>query len=291
MRAQARENLGRTTLPWRGRIAAGGLATGLAVGAMVMLVAPTVLGSVVPFTVLKPPFTTATVKLANPKVLAGCAVGKIVTSTFFNKTTGIGGFSSRGNSTWCAANTNNSVSQTGQITIDIPISVTKTGIHNVTVIWDTIATGSVNITPGRCVGSATIASSSCTRFSDAFVFGTNYIADQTTHTRTTSSSPVWPGNHTSVWANTTCSFTTCTTSSSAAKTSALHTGNAFWSWDWFSISMNASHTYSLHMVLFGGVIVMLTTTGGGTLTGAKGNAQFNSGTLGNEEKLLSITVS
>ena len=32
------------------------------------------------------------------------------------------------------------------------------------------------------------------------------------------------------------------------------------------------------------------TTGGGKLTSAKANAQFNSGTLGNDEKLVSITV-
>lgn len=243
-----------------------------------------------PLVTIKAPFTTASVALTNPKTLSGCGMAKLVTKSFFNKTTGVGGFSSRANTTWCSTSANNSALQEGKITINIPISVTTTGIHNVTVIWDTIATGSVNLTPGRCVGSSTIASSSCIRLSEAFVLGTNYILDNTTHTRTMSTAPLWPGNFTAVWSNTTCSFTTCTTSASAAKTSALHTGSAFWAWSWNSISLNKSHVYTLHMVLFGGTIVTLMTTGGATLFAAKANAQFNSGTLGNDEKLVSIAV-
>jgi hypothetical protein len=258
---------------------------------LILLLAPAVLAGATPLTTSKPPFTNASVTLANPKTIAGCQSAKIVTKAFFNKTTGIGGFSSRDNASWCPANANNSVLQEGKLTISIPITVTKTGIHNITVVWDTIATGSVNLTPGRCAGTSTAASSSCVRFAQAFVFGTNFLLDNTTKTHTLSSSPIWPGNSTSVWSNSTCAFKVCTTSASGALTSALHTGNAFWSWTWNSVSLNASHTYSLHLVLFGGTEVTLMTTGGATLTTAKGNAQFNSGTLGNEEKLLSITVS
>jgi hypothetical protein len=267
-----------------------GAAYALGAGVLILLLAPTVLAGATPLTTSKPPFTNATFTLANPKTSAGCQSAKLVTKAFFNKTTGIGGFSSRDNATWCAANTNNSVLQEGKITITIPITVTKTGIHNITVVWDTIATGSVNLTAGRCAGTATSASSSCVRFVQAFVFGTNFLLDNNTKTHTLSSSPLWPGNSTSLWSNTSCAFKTCTTSTNGGVTSALHTGNAFWSWDWNSIFLNASHTYTLHLILFGGTQVTLMTTGGATLASAKGNAQFNSGTLGNEEKLLSITV-
>ncbi len=285
VRGAPRANDGRG----RGR-AARGLGLGLAAGVFLMLLAPATLGALVPATTIKAPFTTATVTLANPKTMSGCGSAKLVTKAFFNKTTGIGGFSSRDNSTWCTSSTNNSALQEGKITLSIPIPVTTTGIHNITVIWETIATGGVNVTPGRCVGSATIASGTCVRFAQAFVLGTNFIQDGTTHVKTVSTSPLWPGNFTAVWSNTTCSFTSCSTSASSARTSALHTGNAFWSWTWKSISLNASHSYTLHMTLFGGTIVTLMETGGATLTSAKANAQFNSGTLGNDEKLVSITV-
>jgi hypothetical protein len=244
----------------------------------------------VPLTTIKAPYTTASVTLTNSKILSGCGKSQLVTKAFFNKTTGVGGFSARDNTTWCTTSTNNSALQEGKITVNIPIAVGTTGIHNITVIWETISTGSVNVTPGRCTGSPTIASGSCVRFAQAFVFGTNYLLDNTTRTRTSSTAPLWPGNFTAVWSNTTCSFAACTTSASAAKTSALHTGAAFWAWSWNSISLNASHIYTLHMFLFGGTIVTLTTSGGATLAFAKANAQFNSGTLGNEQKLVSVMV-
>ncbi|MCI4337452.1 MAG: hypothetical protein L3K17_09775 [Thermoplasmata archaeon] len=274
----------------RRRLAVGGAVHALAFIAVVVLWAPSAMGSIVPLTTIKAPYTTAVVSLANPKAVSGCGTAKLVTKAFFNTTSGIGGFSSRANSTWCTKSTNNSALEEGKITINIPISVKTTGLHNITVVWETHAVGSVNVTAGRCAGSATNASSTCTRLAEAFVFGTNYLLDNTTKTRTISTAPLWPGNFTAVWSNTTCSLTTCTTSASAAKTSALHTGKAFWSWDWSSVSMNASHSYMLHFVLYGGVWATLLTTGGATLTGAKVNGQFNSGTLGNEQDLLSISV-
>ena len=238
-------------------------------------------------TTLRAPFTSATVTLTNPASHTGAGKTVLVTGAFFNKTTGIGGFSDNASSTWRNTTSNNSALATGRIVVSIPIHAPSTGSHSISIVWTTIALGSVNLTVGTCRGSSTIATSSCTRFVQAFVFGFAVLQDKTNGSSVRVQN--WPGNSTSVWSNTTCSFLHCTTKASVAHTGALHTGKAFWAWDFTSVPMNATHTYVLQMTLFGGAQVTLSVSGA-TLKGASGNAQFNSGTRGNEEILDSVGV-
>jgi hypothetical protein len=261
---------------------------GLMVGLVILLVAPGTLAAT-PNTVLKPPFKTAVVTLTNPQSASGCGAVSLVTGAFFNKTTGVGGFSDNASATGCTTSRNNSALSTGHIQITIPIHVKTTGAQSITVIWTTQAIGSVNLSAGLCRGSKTVASSSCTRSATAFVNGFGFLIDKTTGTQTANTG-TWPGNATSVSNVTTCAFTVCTSSATPVTSSALHTGRAGWSWSWTGITLNSTNSYSLELVLFGGAVVTLEVTAGATLKGASANAQFNSSSIHQQENLDSITV-
>ena len=260
----------------------------LAALALVLLLVPSSVGGAgLSSTVLKAPFTSATVTLTNPITHAGMGKTTLVVKSFFNKTTGVGGFSDNASSTWKSTNANNSAQATGRIQIVLPITIPTTARHTITVVWITMATGSVNLTPGTCRGNASLASTSCTRFAQTFVHGFANLIDGTNGS--TIRVQTWPGNFTSVWSNTTCAFLVCTSSSSTAHSGSLHTGKAFWSWTWSSVALNASHTYTIQMFLFGGAQVTLKVSGA-TLRTASGNAQLNSATRGNDEVLSSVTI-
>jgi hypothetical protein len=258
-----------------------------AVVAVLLLLAPAVAGVSAASTVLKAPFTSATVTLSNPATRAGTGVTLLVTKSFFNKTTGVGGFSDNGSATWKSTSSNNSALAAGRIEVSLPVTISTTGRHTITVVWVTIATGSVNLTAGTCHGNASLASSSCTRFAQAFVHGFGNLVDRTNGSILRVQT--WPGNFTSVWSNTTCARLTCTTSASTGHAGVLHTGTAFWSWTWSSVALNASHKYVLQMFLFDGAQVTLETSGA-TLRNASGNAQLNSATNGNDETLKTVTI-
>lgn len=261
----------------------------LALVAAVVLLIP-VSASATPFasTVIKAPFTTATVVLSNPMTHAGSGKNTLVAKAFFNKTTGVGGFSDNASAVWKTTSANNSALATGRIEVTVPVTITTTGRHTLTVLWTTMAIGSVNLTAGTCHGNRTVATSNCTRFSQAFVHGFANLVDKTNGSVIRVQS--WPGNFTSVWSNTTCAFLVCTTSASAGHAGVLHTGKAPWIWSWSSVTLVATHSYTIQMFLFGGAEVTLQVHGA-TLKGASGNAQLNSATLGQDEVLGSITIS
>lgn len=275
--------------PIRRPIAARGIAAGvLAVAFALVLLLPALGSAAQPaVTTLKAPYKTATVILSNPASHTGGGRTLLVTGAFFNKTTGVGGFSDNVSAALRATSTNNSALATGEIQVNLPITISTTGKHTLQAVWITVATGSVNLTSGSCKGNASIASSSCTRFAQAFVHGFAILLDKTNGSQIRVQN--WVGNFTSVWANTTCKFLTCTTVKSSAFTGALHTGTAFWSWDWTSVSLVSTHKYTMEMFLFGGAQVTLSATGA-TLKSASGNAQLNSGTHGNDEVLFDVSV-
>jgi hypothetical protein len=258
-----------------------------AIALVVLLVPSSTSGALLASTTLKAPFTTATVTLTNPMTHAGTGKNTLVAKAFFNKTTGIGGFSDNASATFKSTSANNSAFASGRIQLSLPITITTTGRHTLTVVWVTMATGSVNLTPGTCRGNATVASTSCTRFAQAFVHGFANLVDKTNGS--TIRVQTWPGNFTSVWTNTTCAFAVCTSSSSTAHSGSLHTGKAFWSWIWSSVALVSTHTYVIQMFLFGGAQVTLLVHGA-TLRSASGNAQLNSATTGNDEVLSSVTI-
>lgn len=260
----------------------------VALAAVAVLLIPVSAAAAAPAaSTIRAPFTNATVTLTNPATHAGTGKATTVTKAFFNKTTGIGGFSGNVTASWKNTSTNNSALATGQITITLPVTISSTGLHSISAVWITVATGSVNLTAGTCKGSATIASTSCTRFAQTFVHGFAVLMDKTNGSSVRVQN--WPGNFTAVWTNTTCSFLHCTATKSTALTGALHTGRAFWAWDWTNLGLNSTHKYQIQMVLFGGAQVTLQVSGA-TLTGAHGNAQLNSGTRGNDEVLSSVSV-
>lgn len=268
--------------------ALGGMATVPVLLIALLLISPLAAGAVPNTTTLKAPFTKAVVTLTNPVSHAGSGVTSILVASFFNKTTGVGGFRDAASAVWRShSGTNNSALATGRIQVNVPISITTTGAHTITAIWITIANGGVNLTAGKCSGNASVASTSCTRFAQSFVFGFGTLIDRTNGS--TIRVQTWPGNSTSLWSNTTCAFKVCHTASSVGATSSLHTGKAFWSWSWSSVSLVSTHKYILEMFLFGGGEVTLSTNGA-TLSGASGNAQFNSGSTTADETLSSISI-
>jgi hypothetical protein len=260
----------------------------LATAMTLVLLLPSLAAAAQPaVTTIKAPYTSAVVTLTNPTTHAG--TGKTVrgASAFFNKTTGIGGFADNASASWRNTSTNNSALATGRIQVNLPITISTTGTHTISVVWITVATGSVNLTKGSCTGSATIASTSCTRFAQTFVNGFAILLDKTNGSSTRVQN--WPGNFTAVWDNTTCSFLHCTSTTSSKFTGALHTGKAFWAWDFTSVSLVSTHHYVVEMFLFGGSEVTLQVNGA-MLKGASGNAQFNSATRGNDEVLNSVSI-
>jgi hypothetical protein len=266
----------------------GGVASAAGITVLLLLL-PSTLGAVGASSTLTAPYKTAKVALSNPVSVSGCAVPHIVSKAFFNKTTGIGGFSANATTSWCTNATNNSALATGQLTVSLPIHVRTTGTHKISVFWVTVATGSVNLTAGTCAGSTLIAYTSCTRSAKAFVYGTAFLVDQVT-LKKVGSSNIWPGNFVYVSNYTSCYHTTCTSTASAHSSASFSTGSSFWAWYWNKTLLNASHNYTLKMTVFGGSQVILKVTGA-TLTGASANAQLNSATRGNDEQLYSISIS
>jgi len=274
---------------WRHRrFAAGIIGSSLATFGALLIVASSTLGAVGPAVTQKAPYKAALVTLTNPTSISGCGKGAIVKAAFFNKTSGIGGFSDNGTTSWCTTSTNNSARYTSQIVVSIPIHVTTTGAHTISAVWITVAIGSVNMTAGTCTGSSTTAYTGCNRASSTFVYGAAYLLDKTTHKKVGPSNK-WLGNSTYVANYTSCYYTTCTSTGTSKTSSSFSTGSSFWAWDWNSTAMTATDKYVLHMVIFGGVNVVLKVSGA-TLTGASANAQLNSGTGGNDEDLYSISI-
>lgn len=270
------------------RVVAGGTAASLATFGVLLIVASATLGSVGPGVTMTAPYKSALVALSNPMSTSGCGKGATVHAAFFNKTSGVGGFSDNGTSSWCTTSTNNSARFIGQIEVSLPVHVSKTGTHTISAVWVTIAVGSVNLTAGTCAGSSSTTYTSCTRSSSAFVYGSAYLLDKTTHKKVGPSN-VWPGNSTYVSNYTSCYFTACSSTGTAKTSSSFSTGSSFWAWNWNGIAMNSTHKYVLRMFVFGGVNVVLKVSGA-TLTGTSANAQLNSATGGNDEDLYSITV-
>lgn len=279
---------GRTNR-WRGILTTGTGASMAAVAAVLILGAPAALAGVTPNVTLTAPYKKATAVLTNPKSMTGCGSSSTVTAAYFNKTSGIGGFSSNASTTWCTSSTNNSAKVVGIVALTLPIPITTNGSHVIQATWITVAQGYINLTGGTCTPSNSSLYSGCTRASGAFVYGSAFLLDKTTHKKTPLSIS-WPGNFTYLSAYTSCIKTSCSTTGSGTGSKALHTGTSFWLWQWNATKLNRTHLYALKMYIFGGVSVVLMTSGGATLSGAKADAQFNSGTLGNDEQLYSVSI-
>ncbi|HEV2317055.1 MAG TPA: hypothetical protein VGV89_05725 [Thermoplasmata archaeon] len=262
----------------------GGLAaTLLALGAAALFLVPTSLGATV---TLKAPYKAAIVTFKNPMSQSGCGSGTSIVPAFFNKTLGVGGMSSNGSTRWCTSSSNNSAFVEGLFQVSLPIHIRTSGAHTINATWITIARGSVNLTAGTCT-QGTSMYSSCTRGARAFVYGSAYLLDKTTHKR---AAPTinWPGNFTYVSNYTSCYLGSCT--SMASKHSSGSFGGTFpWLWSWSGLVLNSTHKYALVMDIFGGTYVYLMNSGA-TFSGASANAQLNSATAGNEEQLYSVTV-
>lgn len=239
---------------------------------------------------LSAPWTTAHVKRTDPTTFSGCGTPTVVRKSFFNKTTGVGGFSDSANATECAAHMNNSAEAEGTFTVDLPIHVKTNGTYNLTILFVTVATGSVNLTAGSCSGSATTYYSGCTRGAGSFVYGTSVLKDRTTGT-TTKLSGKWPGNSTYVSNYTSCVYTKCSSMASKRSAATLTTGTSYWAWYYNGTSLSSADKYTLVMTVYGGAYVRLVTTTGATLKGASGVATLNSASLGNYEELYSVTLS
>lgn len=278
---------GSMSTRWRRRVTAGGLTLGFSAVVAFLMVAPA--AAVAPNFTLHPPYTHAKVALTNPATKSGCGTDTLVSGAAFNKTSGAARFSDAANTTWCTKSTNNSAVQEGSVTLSFAVHVKTTGAHTISVVWVTIATGFVNLTAGTCSGNSGSLYSGCTRSAQTFVYGSAVLIDKNTLKKTGPSNK-WPGNFTYISNYTSCYYTTCTSTHMGGSSGSLHTGSAFWVWDWNGTAMNATHNYTLKMTIFGGVKTMLMTSGGAALAGASANAQLNSATLGNEEDLYSITV-
>jgi hypothetical protein len=272
---------------WRGRLAAGTSVLGMTVLMGLLVFAPSASAGSGSHT-FTAPYKSAKAVLSDPNTTAGGGSGTQVQKATWNKTSGIAGFSSTASATWWSNRTNSSANREGEIVLSISIHVKTTGTHNLSVIWETVAAGYANLTAGTC-GAGTGFYSSCTRSANVFVYGSASLLDKKTKVSVASTNK-WPGNHTYLSNYTSCVYTSCSSTTQGKATGTLHTGAAFWAFYFNGTKLNATHNYTLKMTLFGGARIILDTTGGATLTGASGNAQFNSATLGNEEYLYSYTV-
>jgi hypothetical protein len=255
----------------------------------VLLLVPSSLGSITPAVTLHTPYKPAKIILTNPATMSGCGTATLVSPAAFNKTNGIASFSDNANTTWCSSHANNSASSVGSVGVNFGIHVKTTGTHTVQVTWLTVATGFVNLSAGTCTGSSSNPYSGCTRSAQVFVYGTAFILDKNTNKRILLTNK-WPGNATYISNYTSCHFTSCTSKVMGGSSGSLHTGAAYWFWNFTGVSLNATHNYSLKMTIFGGARANLVVTGGATLSAATADAQLNSATLGNKEYLYSISI-
>jgi hypothetical protein len=268
-------------------IFAGGAGATFAAVAVLMMLTPAALGGPSTAVTLSAPYKKATVILSSPSSSAGCGSYVAVKAPFFNKTSGIGGFSGNASTSWCTTSTNNSAISEGKFQVNLPISVSSTGTHTVTALWDTVARGSENLTAGTCTGSSSTLYSGCNRWAKTFVYGYAFLLDKTSHKKIASTK--WPGNFAYSSNYTSCRYTACASSGSGGSSGSFG-GSFYWAWYWNSTAMNSTHKYVLQMFILGGSSVELMTSGA-TLSGASANSQLNSATLGNDEQLVSVTIS
>ncbi|MCI4368743.1 MAG: hypothetical protein L3K09_04190 [Thermoplasmata archaeon] len=255
--------------------------------AVMMLLAPTTVGASPSLVTMKAPYKKATAVLTNPKSSSGCASTTQPVLAFFNKTNGIGGFSDNATAPKCTTSYNFAAMSEGQMVITLPLKAVATGTYTVTATWDTIIASWANITSGSCKLAGSFTSGWCNVTARAFVYGSAFLLDKTTHVKTALTTK-WPGNFTYVWNYTTCSTGTCASKTSPTLTG-TEIGNFPWIWDWQNVKLSSTDHYVLVMTIFGGASASITSFWT-TITGASANAQMNSATGGNEEKLLSVTI-
>lgn len=287
MELARRERTRKNEWTWRGRLTIGTSTAGLAVLMVALILAPSAAAGSGGHTFVAPYKTSKVVK-SEINTTAGGGAGVVTHAAFWNKKTGIAGFSDNASATWWSNTTNSSANRAGEVVVSIPIHVKTNGTHNISALWITVAAGYANLTAGTCT-AGTAYYSGCTRSADVFVYGSAVLLDKTTG-HSTASTNKWPGNHTYLSSYTSCYLSSCSTSTSGKSPGTLHTGVAYWAFYFNSTVMNSTHNYTVKMTLFGGARILLMTNGGATLSGASGNAQFNSATLGNEEELNSLTV-
>jgi hypothetical protein len=289
----AGEHVSAGEFGWRGGAGRGLRRAALGAGpaAVVLLIALSASGAPVSGTThtYTAPYKGAHISTRTIGTMNGCGGGGHPKRVYFNRTAGVGGFSENASAKWCGSSANNSANFQGVFTVAFPFHVKSSGAHNISVTWLTVATGSVNLTAGTCSASSSTYYAGCTRSAAAFVYGSAYLLDKTTGTKIKLSNH-WPGNSTYVDNYTSCAYGKCNSVASKLSSSTLRTGAAYWAWYWNGTVLNASHNYTLKMSINGGVTVVLTTTGGATLSGASADGQLNSATLGNEEKLYAIAI-
>lgn len=222
---------------------------------------------------------------------AGCGKATTAKASFFNATTGMGGFSSSASvSKSCASFLpGDSGVAYGQFELTFPVNVSTTSsTHSISVIWSTIINGSVKLTLGTCKTNASVILSYCDQVASAYVHGFATLVDLTNGSRV--KSVMWPGNFTTQETNRSCVFGVCTTNTTGTGSgSSKIVGTFLWSWTWSKVTMNRTHAYFLDMVLYGGATAALNVWDA-TITGGSASASLNSATAGNIEKLTSITV-
>jgi len=268
---------GRTTdarRRWRRGVAA---AAGLGGPALVLvLLASVVTANTAVTKVIVAPYKGVHAILKDTSTPTGCGGGAHGTKSYFNVTSGVGGFVDNGSTKWCTTSTNNSIVEEGSFTVAFPIHVKANGTYSIAALWLTQAYGSVNLSAGTCTASPTAYYSGCTRSAATFVYGSAFLLDKTTGIHTKLSNK-WPGNSTYISNYTSCIYRGCT-STGKKTTGSLHTGAAYWAWYWNGTVLNTTHIYTLKMTVFGGVSLLLYTSGGASLTGASADGQLNTGT-------------
>jgi hypothetical protein len=267
----------------RTRRVALGVASGLAVAVLILLVTPNTLGAAsAQAIVLSAPYKGTSTGYSNGWSVTGCGKAMISAPPFFDPHTGAAGFADRAVAPTCKSNPVNPSASAGSgfLTL-VPVHISGTSV-SIVAVTTMVASVRANVGSGTCAGTGNY---SCYQSSYAELFGEVYLLDQTSGLYWYPST-FWYGAFVSAYNDTFCYLGTCSYFSSPSASAPVSTTFV---WQVAATSLNPADHFQL-VVYFWGEVEAYQSVFGATLTGGLASASVNMATMGNGFDLDSITI-
>ena len=264
------------------------------------LVAMLFVTSVAAGATLVAPYKGAVLTNYNSNNTGGCAaIGKNLAMAAWSPMTGAGHFAEVAGAKSCTKSlagvgTGSNGGANGEFELAIPIKIATNGAHSVAATWSlSWASANVLTLGGVCPAPKLIhgnGSSYCSAYSDAYIYGYNYLIDTTNGTYF-GSSTYWGGasNYTSMYNDTYCYSFTCSYYNSSYGTPGSSSGSISFTW-WFNGTMAKSHHYAVVAYIYGSAYASIYGYPNGGYPKSSASAMVNMATLGHGAKLTSITI-
>lgn len=299
------ENLGRSS--YRDRFLRAGSRCAALVLVLTLIFAP--LAAAKPIAgIVKAPFNKAVVATYNNIVTQGCGVAYNVKNPSWNASTGKGVLAEYATANSCASQSGYVGTDTqgysfAEYDIGIPVAIGGNGYYHFKVAWATHLTAANTFNAGSCAAS-NATPYYCDSFALWYTSAGSGVYDVTNNTWLPYATalvcwnggcsglsfypyPVWTAfNETHNYTN--CNYGTCGNQNTTSPSTASFLPNSLIFYLNSSWRLIASHTYAILSFFYAEAWVSMYSSNT-KVVGATGTVNFNGGTLGNYEKLTSVS--